>query len=315
MPERPYALDDMVDFLAREDLYWKSVINSGRLLSEKKDKHDTAQERHREKRRRLAFFVDREKQVDRKSTQNLSVFDLDSEDSRSEGSGRHHSSFFFFNMWFTHKTPETERDDVDLAFVNKTHTPIVAPSLSSASNGSPKKSRRRKLSLLPEEECMKCHIAKRCQECSLQACKRCCIKTTEPCKQPNHKINKIGARKPYEQTSTGEITPDLSTNNTALTETLLPGILERINTAIAQRQSIFVTYEDLKKHITVAREIKPKRLKQGKEGQQVVAHCQLKNQERTFYLHGIKRIEDHNWLGGMFAFIFFVFLFFFFFEY
>jgi hypothetical protein len=58
MPERPYAIDDMADFLAREDLYWQGVINTNRLLNEKKDKHDAAQEKHREKRRRLPFFVD-----------------------------------------------------------------------------------------------------------------------------------------------------------------------------------------------------------------------------------------------------------------
>jgi hypothetical protein len=114
---------------------------------------------------------------------------------------------------------------------------------------------------------MKCHVAKRCQECSLQACKRCCIETTEPCKQPNHKISKIGARKTYEQTSTAEIAPALSANATGEPEPILPGILEHIKTAIAQKKSIFITYEDLKKHVTEAREIKPKRLKQGKGGQ------------------------------------------------
>jgi hypothetical protein len=145
-------------------------------------------------------------------------------------------------------------------------------------------SKRRGSSIAPERVCPKCNQRKLNSDCSLRACKTCCVASTTKCSLPDHKRAKVGARKPYDQTTTSTATSQLPDTD----------VLEKINSAIARKCSLWISYDS-----NPPREINPHAFKEGLEGRLVEAVCFIanknQNEKRSFYLHKINRAEDHNW--------------------
>jgi hypothetical protein len=64
--------------------------------------------------------------------------------------------------------------------------------------------------------------------CKLHVCKTFCSESTEECTLTDHKRSKkIGATKPYEQTS--------------LANSILPGLLEKVQSAISVKKSLYIS--------------------------------------------------------------------------
>jgi hypothetical protein len=74
--------------------------------------------------------------------------------------------------------------------------------------------------------------------------------------------------------------------------------LNKIIAAIGDKHSVWISYQD-----NLPREIVPSGFKEGKEGRLVNAICSIidcvtnkrQDQQRSFYLHKITRIEYYNW--------------------
>jgi hypothetical protein len=117
--------------------------------------------------------------------------------------------------------------------------------------------------------------------CKLHVCKACCSESTEECTLTDHKRSKkIGPSKSYEQTS--------------LAHPILPGLLEKVQSAISAKKSLYISYDGGTKSNQL-RKIDPKQFTQGKDGKLVESYCHLVKDVRHFYLYKIKRIENHDW--------------------
>lgn len=249
-------MDHMVDFLAKEDEYWKRTVNDPRLWNEKKGEHDDAQERHKRKRMMLKHYLDRSK----------SNPDNDEDDNVSS-------------------SVEILREMTTITVASDIVSAPPFPSLPMSSNKPEKKRRRTRKSLLPHELCPTCNESKRHQDCSLRLCKWCCCESTEKCSLTDHNRSKVGARKPF--------TDLTNTIAGAETATTLPmsDIEQQMENAIQAKQAVFIQYDTTLQ----PREIKPTRSERKKNGLLIHALCVKKNEDRSFYTYKIKRLEDHDW--------------------
>jgi hypothetical protein len=145
-------------------------------------------------------------------------------------------------------------------------------------------SKKRGSSVAPERVCPKCNQLKLNGDCSLRACKTCCVASTTKCSLPDHKRAKVGARKPYDQTTTSTATSQLPDTD----------VLEKINSAITNKCTLWISYDN-----NPPREITPHGFKEGLEGRFVEAVCFItnkkQNEKRSFYLHKVNKAEDHDW--------------------
>jgi hypothetical protein len=147
-----------------------------------------------------------------------------------------------------------------------------------------------------KQTCASCQRYKQInKDCSLRMCKRCCIESPSYCKA--HKYSKTtGTPKPYEHNSLAIAQKSSSPlgQQQQLDHQVLPGVLEKVESAIRDRRSVYISYSAGTSG-NQARRIDPQALKQGKEGLLVESHCHLANASRSFYLYKIRRIEDHEW--------------------
>lgn len=98
MPDKPLALDKMVDFLAEEDKYWCRTMDDSRLKQARKDQKAKSQAAHTAKRRRLSYYRDRSEDVNQCS-ESISMQDFYREDHdpfSDEG-----MKFLIYLFWFT----------------------------------------------------------------------------------------------------------------------------------------------------------------------------------------------------------------------
>jgi hypothetical protein len=309
MPRKPLALDNMVDFLAAEDEFWRRTYHDQRLWHAKKRDTTVAQERYRSKRMHLSHYHDRSKDTDKRS-QSLNFFDLTwegEEEEANDGDERGDetvpdsslllASLFANgrkenNQW--RKESDDEEDDViDLVFVGGT-------TANTTTKSNPILHSRRASSVPPSDRRRTYPLCRRhlvfSDKCSLKTCKKCCASNTKYCKIYSHRQSKIGAPQPYEQNS---LATKLNSSLTSLpppqpNPAICAGVLETIQATICDKHSVYISYLGGTKG-NQPRKIDPRMLKVGKEGQFVEAHCHVTNESRTFYLHKIMRIEDHNW--------------------
>jgi hypothetical protein len=131
----------------------------------------------------------------------------------------------------------------------------------------------------------------------------------KPCKYPSHRNTKVSARKLYEHTP--------SANPPSTDFTVLPGILEKIQSAIDENRSVYISFSHRShgSHPHKITLIKANTNRCGNEGRKVLAHCHINNIEKEFYFHNIKKIKDYDWENanppasqppGIFHYIFFV---------
>jgi hypothetical protein len=295
LSKMPLALDDMVDYLAGEDKYWCSIVNHPKSWSEKKTRSASAKARHIGKRRRLAHYYDRSKDTNRRS-ESLNVFDLAAEDKDGDGDETDSTSADSE----TRADMEDDGDIIDLVTLSDeahelspTATTIAkAATVGYFSSNSGKAADNKRSGSERKRGCPVCGRSRLInKDCSLQVCKDCCIESTKQCKVPVHKREKLGAAKPYDQTSV-----TTSTSSRGGDSAILPGILDKVESAIREKRSVYISYSggtggDHPRRIT------PQTLTPGKEGQLVTSYCHLANATRHFYLHKIKRIEDHDWIA------------------
>jgi hypothetical protein len=312
IPRRVFALDDMVEFLAQEDEFWNRRVHNPRLWAEKKNQFKTSRERHYEKRRRLSYYYERKNRTDR-SSQSLilsdiceDISDLFISDEETKTKDNKDDGILSLLLLFYLLIPITD-DAIDLvsesittsttstwsqpprAGINKPNKSNLDSLDNHLTNPAPKHKKR--TSIAPERVCPKCNQRKFNGDCSLHVCKPCCVASTERCSLPDHKRAKVGARKPYNRTTTATASQESATIDA--------GILEKINSAIAGKHSVWISYQDN----NLPRKIIPHRFKEGSEGRLVeTTHIVINfatkkefNQSRSFFLHKITRTEDHDW--------------------
>jgi hypothetical protein len=272
MPRKPIALDKMVDFLAGEDEYWCRIVNNPRLWGDKKRDATASQVRHQDKRRRLSNYRQCNENTVHESI--IDLVNLPTREARVD-------DIFSDDIKSPLRTEiSTEEIIEQLGFIS----PDVAAKLtgkdcttpfSTTSTVAKDESTRKQL-------CPGCKRAKIINKyCKLHVCKSCCCESTAECTLTDHKRSKkIGAAKPYEQTS--------------LANSVLPGLLEKVQSAISAKESLYILYGGTRSD--QLRKIDPKQLTQGKEGKLLESYCHLAKDVRHFYLYKIKRIEDHDWV-------------------
>jgi hypothetical protein len=254
MPRNVLALDAMVDFLAGEDEYWRRIVNDPRSWGYKQTEAAAGRERHLKKRRKLSHYVDSRNTTVPRPSVSLTLSDLEDEDDDRED--------------YVHKEP----------FAPPGLPEVADGGLVNDHNNNEAASGRKR----PCSTCKRSKIINK--DCSLMVCKECCSESTLYCQVTQHKRSKLGAAKPYMQTS-------LATQAAAPLER----VLEMVNSAIKDKRDVYISYNG-GTFGDGPRKITPKKvLVQGKDGRLVEALCHAKNATRHFYLHKITRIEHHDW--------------------
>lgn len=269
MPRGAMSLDKMVDYLAAEDEFWNRLVNNPRLWAEKKASHASSQERHRKKRRMLKHYVKRGEDqerwdvVDRVVSSDL----LSSDDEEMESNDNLLESFSSSSSSSTTTTTTT--------------------STSSVSRPPKQRKPRKPNPTTPmHERCLKCRLYKYNEQCSLTMCKACCIASPSVCKYTHHKQAKVGARQPV------VIASETTTPPPPILP--VPNIKEQLEAIIQSKGEAFILY-DRGTNSNRPRRIKPNAFSLGKEGELVHAYCYVAKDKRSFYLHHITRMEDHDW--------------------
>jgi hypothetical protein len=287
MPSTPLALDKMVDLLAKEDEYWRRTYNDPRLLGERKRDAAAANKRH-VKRIHASHYLNpagsnrKEGDIIFDLTNNTDDdLDFDSTLSHNDNSDND-DDIADLTSWTSHY------DSTTATTTATTHAPVPYISTIQSLHETDNDNRKRPC---PSCECLKL-INK---QCTLKVCKQCCASSTAKCKLTHHNNARITAAKPYEQTllTHGNPTMPLTAEITLVTST----VEKAIQSAINNKRSVYISYlggtggEQ-------PRRIDPKILRAVKNGQVVEAYCHLKKKMRTFSLHKIKRIEDHEWVSS-----------------
>lgn len=258
MPRKAMSLDKMVDYLASEDEYWRRLVGDPRLWAEKKTAHDESQERHRKKRRMLKHYIERGANPERSDVVDTCVISSD-----------------------LLSSDETENDTVDA----NSSSPTTTTTIPANKPQKQRKPRKPNLTTPMHERCLKCRLYKFNEQCSLTMCKTCCIASPATCKYTHHRQAKVGARQPAVIASETNVPP-----------TTLPvvNVKEQLEAIIQSKGEAFISY-DRGTNSKRPRRIKPNAFSLGKEGELVHAYCYVVKDKRSFYLHHITRIEDHNW--------------------
>jgi hypothetical protein len=270
MPRKPLTLDKMVDFLTSEDEYWCRVVNDPRLWGDKKRNATASQARHQDKRCCLSNY--------RQCNENAvheSIIDLVDLPKR----GAKEDNIFSDNIKSPLPEISTNKIIERLGFTSSDiATKLTGKDCTPTTTSSTAKDESTRKQLCPGCKCAKI-INKYCK---LHVCKSCCCDSTAKCTLIDHKHSKkIGAVKPYEQTS--------------LANLILSGLLEKVQSVITAKKSLHISYGRGNRSDQL-RKIDSKHLTQGKEGQLLESYCHLAKDVRHFYLHKIKRIKDHNWV-------------------
>jgi hypothetical protein len=249
MPRKPLALDKMVDFLAGEDEYWCRVVNDLRLWGDKKRDATASQVRHQDKRRRLSNYRQCNENTVHKSISDL--VDLPTRDARED-------NVFSDDAKSPLHEISTEEIIERLGFIS----PDIAAKLTGKDYTPTTASSTTKDESTRKQPCPGCKRTKMINKyCKLHVCKTCCSESTAECTLTDHKRSKkIGAAKPYEQTS--------------LANSILSGLLEKVQSAITAKKSLHISYGGGTRSDQL-RKIDPKHLTQGKEGQLLESYCHL----------------------------------------
>jgi hypothetical protein len=291
LPKVAPSLDDMVDFLAKEDLYWQRIAEDPRSWGERKTQHDSAQERHISKRRRLSRYIDRAKDTERAYVGDDDlVLDYDGSNQGDRGSD----------------TDIDQPDDVVDSVSDDSNHPTLVPcsphttttasikddATTTATTTTTKSRKRRKIINIPADKKCSCGYGMIHSECSLKSCKHCCIAVPEYCKEPSHKRDKLGARKSYDQISNTPLPthPAPAPDNNVI----LPGVLEKVKSAIFGKKTLFISYGG-GTNTDNPRKITPNALESKSKGELLKAFCFIDGKVKSFYLHKMKRVEDHDW--------------------
>jgi predicted DNA-binding transcriptional regulator YafY len=72
------------------------------------------------------------------------------------------------------------------------------------------------------------------------------------------------------------------------------GVKERLEAAIDTKRDVYISYKK-GTHGACPHRVTPSAFRPGKEGVLVETYCHTAKADRSFYLHLIARIEDHNW--------------------
>jgi hypothetical protein len=155
--------------------------------------------------------VDRSADVSRHSV-SLSISDINTED---------REIFSIDNYSIVGDSTDEEDDIVDLTVppTNQITTVISAFASSDKTDKTNKKQREREIC----HGCNKLHYINK--GCTLHICVQCCYDSPESCR--SHNAKKIGASKPYLETSL------------AISK---PSVLEKIQTAILKKHSVYILY-------------------------------------------------------------------------
>jgi hypothetical protein len=121
-------------------------------------------------------------------------------------------------------------------------------------------------------QCPTCNKIKVPAECSLGLCKSCCIKSPQLCKFQYHRRDKTNA------------TADMTDSN----------ILKRVQVAVDKKQDLWILYA-AGTQTPKPRKITPQSIKKNNKGHKMDALCHIANITKSFYIHNILRVEDHNW--------------------
>jgi hypothetical protein len=269
MPRGAMSLDKMVDYLAAE--YWRRLVNDPRLWAEKKTTHASSQDRHRRKRQMLKHYVERGGDPERSDA--VDQF-ISSDLLSSDG--------------------DNERVEDDLDVDNSSTLSSSSTTTTTTSSEQPRKKRRPRKptpNTPMHERCLKCRLYAFNNDCSLTMCKACCVDSPAACKYTGHKRAKLGARQPL-----AESMPPKTQSVPPLPPVtlLVPDIKERLEAIIREKGEAFISYER-GNNSKRPRRIKPTSFSQGKEGELVHAYCYVAKDTRSFYLHHITKMEDHDW--------------------
>jgi hypothetical protein len=271
MPRNPLALDKMVDFLAGEDEYWCRVVNDPRLWGDKKRDATASQVRHQDKRRRLSNYRQRDESTADEFI--IELVDLPTKDTIEDEFSDNIKSSRSDEFSTEELIERLGRISPDIAakLIEKDCTAAFSTTNTAFKDESSRK-----------QPCPGCKRPKIINKyCKLHMCKTCCSESTEECTLTDHKRSKkIRASKSYEQTS--------------LAHPILPGLLEKVQSAISAKKSLYISYEGGTKSNQL-RKIDPKQLTQAKDGKLLESYCHLAKDVRHFYLYKIKRIENHDW--------------------
>lgn len=150
-----------------------------------------------------------------------------------------------------------------------------------------RKPRKPNPNIPPENLCPKCKRYKFNAQCSLALCKTCCANSTDKCTYTDHRRAKLGARQPPPPTTAA---PPSSGEPNVIPE----GIKERLEAAIDAKKDVFISYKK-GTHGSPPRKVTPNAFRLGKEGLLVETYCHTAKENRSFYVHLIARIEDHDW--------------------
>ena len=265
LPNKPLLLDQAVDFLRKEDEYAEKECKTPHLWQASEKETLRSQQRHVKKRRTLKHYLDRTASSEVQS-ETVDIWDLDepSSDIRS-CSGRSLNS-------------DNEDDIIDMSG-GWSQTDVSAaepankPPVSTNSETHSSDTRKRK-------KCLSCsRVSIINKSCSTHSCAPCCYASTQYCKP--HNTRKLGAPKSYMETMV-KSPPSLQ------------GLEDRLEAAMEKRQSVYILYAAQDDKVSF-RKITPETFQESKNGRKVRAHCHLKNEPRSFFLHSIQRIEGHDW--------------------
>jgi hypothetical protein len=136
------------------------------------------------------------------------------------------------------------------------------------------------------------------QDCMLEICAQCCNAKPQTCRAHN-RTKKIGATKPYLQTSLAGSTPPpppIAEKGQKSDADILPGIREKVTSTVNNRGHMYILY----KAGTEPRKVHPLKIIPGKNGYcKVECYCDLRKAKRSFFLYDILEIRDFKWTVGI----------------
>jgi hypothetical protein len=164
IPRTTMTLDQLVDFLAGEDKYWKRVVATTRLWDAKQKQVKNAKECYAKKQCDFACYMERDNNPDRASTEDIDVMALlEAEFEKEEEE---------YNKDEKNNTASNKKEDVDddiIDFVDIDSQPRsslpASPSFDNHNNNSKS---------LRFTQCPTCKKIKVLTECLLGLCKSCC---------------------------------------------------------------------------------------------------------------------------------------------
>lgn len=210
----------------------------------------------------LKHYTERGNDVERASTEIHFSSDLLSDEEQEEGN----------------KNNIGDEGDIEAEPSSSTPNPTLTKS---------RKSRQPNPNISPERLCSKCKQYKSNGECSLMACKACCIASPVRCSIADHNRRKVGARQPSNMPSPCPSSPKRL-------EPTIPNIKERLETIVQAKREVYISYKK-GTNGTHSRKIRPTGLSDGSQGVLLNAYCFVAKYNRSLFLHLITRMEDFDW--------------------